>query len=35
MDKVLANALVRDPDADVKAGTGGHESRVDSPPLAH
>jgi ATP-dependent Lon protease len=35
MDKVLANALVRDIDADVTAAAGDGESRVDAPSLAH
>ena len=35
MDKVLANALVRDIDTEVTAAAGDGESRVDSPPMAH
>jgi ATP-dependent Lon protease len=35
MDKVLANALVRDIDTEVTAAAGDGESRVDSPPIAH
>jgi ATP-dependent Lon protease len=35
MDKVLANALVRDPEPNVAAPSGDLESRVDSPPIAH
>ena len=35
MDEVLANALVREVDADVAASAGDVESRVDSPPIAH
>ncbi|MCU0303162.1 MAG: endopeptidase La [Thermoanaerobaculales bacterium] len=35
MDKVLASALVRDPESNVGAPSGDLESRVDSPPIAH
>jgi hypothetical protein len=35
MDKVLANSLVRELDADVTAAAGDTESRADAPPLAH
>jgi ATP-dependent Lon protease len=35
MDKVIANALVRELDTDVAAAAGDHSSRVDSSPMAH
>jgi len=35
MDKVIANALVRELDTNVTVAAGDVESRVDTPPMAH